>query len=256
VNGEEADEFAGRAISGTGFPRSRLDSRIHGGADAVRDRYDLDTLRTVAHTTAPCPAWLKPAWLDWLGPDRVLELYASTEASVVFVATGRDWLERPGTVGLPRRGEVQVRTPKGQVLQAGEFGKIWVRRPTGLGPSSRYLGANAEVDSEGWESLGDMGRLDADGYLFVEDREVDMILVGGNNVYPAERAQRARPSAPGALQAAALLRVRRLDPSRRCWKSSTVAAARRKNQRHSGCRVNAKNEMKSWVSSTVHRRTG
>jgi bile acid-coenzyme A ligase len=154
--------------------------------DEVRARYDLAALRTIMHTAAPCPAWLKQAWIDWLGPDRMLELYASTEATVVFVATGREWLERPGTVGLARGGEVQVRSPEGAVLGADQFGKIWVRRHAELGPSYRYMGANAEIDGAGWETLGDMGRLDADGYLFVEDRETDMMLVGGFNVYPAE----------------------------------------------------------------------
>ena len=154
--------------------------------DEVRGRYDLSSLETVIHMAAPCPAWLKKAWVDWLGPERILELYTSTEAVVSFVADGREWLERPGTVGLPRGGEVEIRSPQGRVLPPGEPGRIWVRRDVGLGPSYYYLGATAQADPEGWQTLGDIGRLDADGYLYIEDREDDMILVGGTNVYPAE----------------------------------------------------------------------
>lgn len=152
----------------------------------VRRSYDLSSLRTVLHMGAPCPAWLKRAWIDWLGPDRLAELYSSTEGVVVFTATGREWLERPGTVGLPRGGEVQVRSPDGVSLPPGTTGLIWVRRDPELGPSYRYLGAAARAGSSGWESDGDIGRVDEDGYLYLEDREADMILVGGSNVYPAE----------------------------------------------------------------------
>lgn len=161
-------------------------SRIWKLPEEVRSGYDLSSLRTAIHMAAPCPAWLKRAWVDWLGPDRLLEMYTSTEGVVVFVATGREWLERPGTVGLPRGGEVQVRSADGEVLPPGATGQVWVRRAAELGPSYRYLGASAQADSRGWETLGDVGRVDEDGYLYIEDREADMILVGGSNVYPAE----------------------------------------------------------------------
>jgi len=161
-------------------------SRIWKLPEEVRSSYDLSSLRTVIHMGAPCPAWLKRAWIDWLGPDRLTELYSSTEGVVVCTATGREWLERPGTVGLPHGGEVQVRSVDGAPLPPGATGSIWVRRAPGLGPSYRYLGAAARADSSGWESDGDIGRVDEDGYLYLEDREADMILVGGSNVYPAE----------------------------------------------------------------------
>ena len=154
--------------------------------EAVRAQYNLVTLRTIIHMGAPCPAWLKQAWVTWLGPARLLEMYTSTEAVVLFTATGREWLEHPGTVGLPRGGEVQIRSPEGGMLRAGEVGQVWVRRAAELGRSYRYLGATAKPDPEGWETFGDIGRLDEKGYLYIEDREADMILVGGTNVYPAE----------------------------------------------------------------------
>lgn len=152
----------------------------------IRQKYDLGSLRTVMHMGAPCPVWLKREWVDWLGPDRLLELYTSTEALVIFSATGRDWVERPGTVGRPLGGQVQVRSATGNELAPGETGLLWMRRDPQLGCSYRYLGAESSSDSSGWETLGDVGRLDADGYLYIEDRESDMILVGGTNVYPAE----------------------------------------------------------------------
>ena len=161
-------------------------SRIWKLPEEVRGAYDLSSLRVIIHMGAPCPAWLKRAWVDWLGPDRFLEMYTSTEGVVVFVATGREWLRRPGTVGLPRGGEVQVRSVDGEVLPPGATGQVWVRRAAELGSSYRYLGASAHADSHGWETFGDIGRLDEDGYLYIEDREADMILVGGSNVYPAE----------------------------------------------------------------------
>ena len=161
-------------------------SRIWKLPEAARSRYDLGSLRTVVHMGAPRPAWLKQAWVDWLGPERIREMYTSTEGVVVFVARGREWIEHPGTVGLPRGGEVQIRSFEGAVLRSGEPGQVWVRRAADLSPSYHYLGTTAQADPEGWQTLGDIGRLDDDGYLYIEDREADMILVGGTNVYPAE----------------------------------------------------------------------
>jgi bile acid-coenzyme A ligase len=161
-------------------------SRIWKLPHAIRGRYNLDTLRTVVHMGAPCPAWLKQAWVDWLGPDRLRELYTSTEAIVVFAATGREWIEHPGTVGLPIGGQAQIRSAAGDVLPPGETGLIWLLRDPELGQSYQYLGATATGDGQGWQTLGDIGRVDVDGYLYVEDRESDMILVGGSNVYAAE----------------------------------------------------------------------
>jgi bile acid-coenzyme A ligase len=148
---------------------------------------DLSSLRTVTHMGAPCPPWLKRAWIDWVGPDRLIELYTSTEGVAIFANTGTEWLARPGTAGRPLGGGlVQIRSLDDEVLPAGETGRIWLHRPPGQAPNYRYLGSTARADADGWETVGDLGHLDADGYLFVEDREDDMILVGGSNVYPAE----------------------------------------------------------------------
>ncbi|HWL43378.1 MAG TPA: AMP-binding protein [Ilumatobacter sp.] len=153
--------------------------------DATRLGYDLSSLRLVWHLAEPCPIWLKQAWIDWLGAERIIELYAGTEAQAVTIITGPEWLEHPGSVGRPSGGEFMVTDDDGNPLPAGEQGEIWMRPSDGL-PTYRYVGAESRQLGDGWESLGDVGWFDADGYLFLGDRKLDMILVGGANIYPAE----------------------------------------------------------------------
>ncbi len=152
----------------------------------VRQRYDLSSLRTVLHLGAPCPPWLKRAWLDWLGPDRVLEVYAGTEAQGISVIDGREWLARPGSVGRAALGSrFRVLGPDGRDVPVGETGEVFMMPAGGPGSTYRYLGAEPRA-VDGWESLGDLGRLDEDGYLYLADRSPDVVLSGGANVYPAE----------------------------------------------------------------------
>jgi bile acid-coenzyme A ligase len=149
----------------------------------VRERFDLSSLVAVWHIAEPCPIWLKQAWIDWLGPERILELYAGTEAQVATLISGVEWLAHRGSVGRPVRGEVTIRDDEGREVPAGTEGEVWMR---GTGKTYRYIGAEARTLPGGWESLGDMGRVDEEGYLYLGDRKQDMILVGGENVYPAE----------------------------------------------------------------------
>jgi bile acid-coenzyme A ligase len=139
----------------------------------------------VWHLAEPCPVWLKEAWIDWLGPERIYELYAGTEGQMLTVITGTEWLEHRGSVGRPMGGEVQICDEDGDVLPARQEGEVWLRSSRST-PSYRYVGAEPRARPGGWESLGDMGWLDEDGYLYLGDRSQDMILVGGSNVYPAE----------------------------------------------------------------------
>ena len=159
--------------------------RIWGLPPEVRKGHDLSALRVVWHLAEPCPPWLKEAWIDWLGPERIYELYAGTEGQLRTVITGPEWLEHRGSVGRPAGGEIQICDPAGAVLPPGAGGEVWLRSSRST-PAYRYVGAEARVRPGGWESLGDMGRLDDDGYLYLGDRTQDMILVGGSNVYPAE----------------------------------------------------------------------
>jgi bile acid-coenzyme A ligase len=151
-----------------------------------RASFPPPSLRVVMHMAAPCPPWLKQEWIDWLGPDRVWELYGATEVQSVTVLKGGEWLERPGTVGRPVVGEMKILDDQGRPVPPGTVGELWMRRGEGIDNPYRYIGATARAMGDGWESVGDMGSLDADGYLYLADRKSDMILVGGSNVYPAE----------------------------------------------------------------------
>ncbi len=135
---------------------------------------------------APCPPWLKEAWIDWLGGETIMELYAGTEAQAATIISGTEWLEHRGSVGKVAFGEMAAFDAAGNRLPPGEIGEVYLRRPSAMPPSYQYRGAAARTLPDGWESLGDIGWFDADGYLYLADRRTDMILVGGSNVYPAE----------------------------------------------------------------------
>lgn len=156
--------------------------RLH---DDVRHRYDLSSLRVVWHLAEPCPEWLKQCWIDWLGPEKIYELYAGTEAQTATIINGVDWLAHRGSVGRPLDGTVKITDEHGNEVPVGEKGEVWMRNPRDT-PTYHYVGAQARTLDGGWESLGDMGHLDADGYLYLGDRAADMILSGGANIYPAE----------------------------------------------------------------------
>ena len=152
----------------------------------VRLAADVSSLEVAFHLAAPCPAWLKQAWIDWLGPEKVIELYGGTELQAVTVISGTEWLEHRGSVGRTVLGEIDIRDPEGRPVPVGEEGEIWMRRGPDAASPYRYVGATARSAADGWESLGDIGKVDADGYVYITDRLADMILVGGANVYPAE----------------------------------------------------------------------
>ncbi len=151
----------------------------------VRDQYDLSTLKTAFHLGEPCPRWLKEAWLDWLGPDVLWELYAGTESQARTVISGHDWLTHPGSVGRAVKGSISIRDEAGDAVGPGVIGDVWMRPPDPMRPTYRYIGAEAVRMGE-WECLGDVGWMDEDGYLYLADRRTDMIVIGGANIYPAE----------------------------------------------------------------------
>jgi bile acid-coenzyme A ligase len=96
--------------------------------EAERRARDLSSLRTVFHMAAPCPPWLKQAWIDWLGPDRIWELYGGTEAQALTVINGHEWLAHRGSVGRPAVGEIRVLAADGQPCPPDEVGEVWLRR--------------------------------------------------------------------------------------------------------------------------------
>ncbi len=152
-----------------------------------REAFDVSSLKTVWHLAAPCPPQLKEQWIAWLGGDTIMELYAGTEAQCVTTISGTEWLAHRGSVGrVMGGGRMAAFSADGKELPAGEVGEVYMLRDPTLPPSYRYIGAEARTLPGGWESLGDIGYFDADGYLYLADRRTDMILVGGANVYPAE----------------------------------------------------------------------
>lgn len=152
-----------------------------------RADFDVSSLKTVWHLAAPCPPQLKEQWIEWLGADAIWELYGGTEAQAATTISGTEWLTHHGSVGrVMPGGEMKAFDADGHPLPPGETGEIYMRRAADLPPTYRYVGAEARVLPGGWESIGDIGRFDAEGYLYLADRRTDMILVGGANVYPAE----------------------------------------------------------------------
>jgi bile acid-coenzyme A ligase len=150
---------------------------------------DLSSLQVVFSTGGAFPAWLKEAWGDWIGDEKLLEIYGSSEAYGSTVVTGAEARRKPGTVGRPRFGPPRILDPddpEGPPLGVGEVGLLAFERPAE--PTYHYLGAEPVVHG-GWETLGDLGYVDEDGYVFLVDRRVDMVVTGGENVYPAEVEQ-------------------------------------------------------------------
>ncbi len=167
----------------------------------VRAAADLSSVRTLLHVGAPCPEHVKRAWLGWLPPETVVELYGGTESLAVCMIDGVDWLRHPGSVGRPVSGEIMIGDEDGRPLPPGEVGEVWQRPPAGV-RTYRYLGARARRRGS-WESIGDLGRQDAEGYLYLTDRREDMVLVGGANVYPAE-VEAALSEHPAVLSSAVI----------------------------------------------------
>lgn len=152
----------------------------------VRRAYDVSSLNVVLHLAAACPVWLKERWIDWLGPEKIYEVYAGTEGLGATLITGAEWLDHKGSVGRVAPGVgIRILDPDGRECPVGEIGEVHFRPPQDQPAGFHYIGAEARV-RDGWASLGDLGRLDEDGYLYLSDRRTDLIVSGGVNIYPAE----------------------------------------------------------------------
>ncbi|MGO1266078.1 MAG: AMP-binding protein [Microbacterium gubbeenense] len=150
----------------------------------VRDPSRVASIERVLHMGAPCRPDLKRAFLDWLGPERVDEVYAGSESNGLTHITGTDWLAHPGSVGRGIGGTtLRIRDDDGADVAAGQTGTIWMHR--GDASAYAYVGAESRRDELGWDSLADVGHLDQDGYLFVHDRAGDLINRGGDKIPPA-----------------------------------------------------------------------
>ncbi|MEJ7583105.1 MAG: AMP-binding protein [Acidimicrobiales bacterium] len=152
--------------------------------DGLRDRSDVSSLRSVMHAAAPCPVDLKQQLFDWWGPV-IYEYYGATEGGGTL-ARPKEWLDHPGTVGRPWAGaDVKILDDDGTELPPGRIGSVYLKL---LGDFAYKddLDKTAAGRVGGYFTVGDVGELDEEGFLYLRDRKIDMIITGGVNVYPAE----------------------------------------------------------------------
>lgn len=147
--------------------------------------HDLSSVVAVHQGAGACPQSVKRAWLERFSPEAVFEDYSSVERLGLVTIRGDEWLEHPGSVGRPTDCEIRIFRPDGTLASPGEDGEIYLRSPATRQPE--YLGQGPRLRSRGdFLTLGDIGHLDAEGYLFLTGRTADVLNVGGANVYPAE----------------------------------------------------------------------
>ncbi|PRC44648.1 acyl-CoA synthetase, partial [Mycobacterium sp. ITM-2017-0098] len=151
----------------------------------VRTSYDVSSLERVMHAAAPCPVEIKKQMIDWWGPI-VDEYYASSEAHGSTLITAEEWLTHPGSVGRPLAGALHIVGEDGTELPPGEAGEIYFEG----GFDFEYLNDPDKTaksrDTHGWKTVGDIGYVDDEGYLYLTDRRHHMIISGGVNIYPQE----------------------------------------------------------------------
>ncbi|HEU4363321.1 MAG TPA: acyl-CoA synthetase [Mycobacterium sp.] len=154
----------------------------------VRDRYDVSSQRCAIHAAAPCPVDVKRAMIEWWGPI-LLEYYSSTEASGATIIDSRDWLQHPGSVGKPMLGVAHICDDSGEDVATGEVGTVYFERemaPFEYHNDPQRTAETRHPDHPNWTTIGDVGYLDVDGYLYLTDRKSFMIISGGVNIYPQE----------------------------------------------------------------------
>ena len=155
---------------------------------AVRERYDVSSLRVAIHAAAPCPVDVKRAMIDWWGPV-LQEYYAATEGIGITIIDSEQWLSKPGSVGRAGLGVLRICDESGAELPAGETGIVYFEREE---PAFFYHNDEAKTaearhpQHANWLTTGDIGYLDSDGFLFLTDRKAFMIISGGVNIYPQE----------------------------------------------------------------------
>jgi len=151
----------------------------------IRTRYDHSSLKAVIHAAAPCPIPVKHAIIDWWGPI-VHEYYSGTESCGITALNSDEWLAKPGSVGRAVLGAVKITDDAGNELPAHQVGNVYFAG----GPRFEYHNDPAKTaeayDRNGWATMGDIGHLDNDGYLYLSDRKHFMIISGGVNIYPQE----------------------------------------------------------------------
>ena len=156
--------------------------------EEVRSRYDLSSLRAVVHAAAPCPPEAKRQMIEWMGPI-IHEYYAGTEGSGMTWANSEDWLAHVGTVGRPVSGAIHIVDDDGVEQPVGGIGTVYFEQPVA---TFEYHGDEQKTAEsrhprfDNWSTLGDIGYVDDDGFLYLTDRRAFTIISGGVNIYPAE----------------------------------------------------------------------
>ena len=181
--GRALDLIERRRVQGFTAATIFLQRMVRQGAE----ERDLSTLLWVQQGAAFLPHWLARKWIELVGPERFYMSYGMTEGLGLCAIRGDEWLAHPGSVGRPFGATtVRILDAEGRDLPAGEVGEIYLRTPGRVG--FRYLGQNQSLAtrSDGGATVGDLGWLDGDGYLYIADRRADMVITGGANVYPAE----------------------------------------------------------------------
>jgi long-chain acyl-CoA synthetase len=156
--------------------------------DAVRTAPDLSSHRCAIHAAAPCPVEIKQKMMDWWGPI-IWEYYSSTEgAGATFIAP-QEWLTHPGSVGRSMLGPIHILDDEGNPVEPGEVGTVWFQPISDRAGFSYHKDddkTREAIDARGWSTVGDMGYMDPEGYLYLTDRKTFMIVSGGVNIYPQE----------------------------------------------------------------------
>jgi long-chain acyl-CoA synthetase len=153
--------------------------------EAVRRAYDVSTLKVAIHAAAPCPVPVKEQMIDWWGPV-LMEYYAGTEGNGVTMIDSHQWLAHKGSVGRAVIGEIRICDDEGNELPVGEEGTVYFANGKPFAYHNDDAKTAASRNARGWTTLGDVGRLDAEGYLYLTDRKAFMIISGGVNIYPQE----------------------------------------------------------------------
>jgi len=153
--------------------------------EEVRSRYDLSSLRNAIHAAAPCPIDVKARMIEWWGPI-LIEYYAGSEGNGVTVCNAQQWLDHRGSVGRAVVGKIRILGEDDQELPAGEIGTVYFADAPAFSYHNDPEKTKRAYNSRGWSTLGDVGYLDKDGYLYLTDRKSYMIISGGVNIYPQE----------------------------------------------------------------------
>ena len=164
------------------------------------ERYDVSSIRAIIHAAAPCPVPVKQAIIEWFGPV-VHEYYAGTEGNGFVYCNSEQWLAHPGTVGTPLGCAVHIVGEDGTEQPPGEIGTVYFAGGATFEYHNDPEKTRSSRHPQGWSTLGDIGYLDADGFLYLTDRKAYMIISGGVNIYPQE-AENVLVTHPKVIDAA------------------------------------------------------